>query len=74
MHRTMFECVDEDQGSLPGSYGNTDGMTCTMLKHLAPLVFPAHLTTITKNSIIVSCAPNNSRYCIILFVLNLINS
>ena len=26
-HRTMFECVDEDQESLPGSYGNTDGAT-----------------------------------------------
>ena len=25
--RTMFECVDQDQESLPDSHGNTDGVT-----------------------------------------------
>ena len=51
--RTMFECVDQDQESLPDSEGNTEGPVFyfTTLKQLVTMViFPAHLMTRTKNS------------------------
>ena len=57
-HRTMFECVDEDQESLPGSQSNSHGMTFHHVEATCSTGLPCPPYDQNKNSI-VSCAPNN---------------
>ena len=54
-YRSMFECVDENMESLPGSNADTNGA----LFYHVEVVFPVNLITITRNST-VWCVLNNS--------------
>jgi hypothetical protein len=46
-HRSMFECVDEDQESLRDSVGNT--CFTTLKQTVTTAIFPAHRITPIKN-------------------------
>ena len=56
--RTMFECVDKDQESLPGSHGETGGVQFYHVEADYNTGLPVHLITLRRNST-VWCVLNN---------------